>query len=70
MAFKKLSGIDGSDLRLWASSSCAIAFLREIGEQRESALRNLIKSPTEGNAAIVRAFDKVESLMNEARNLK
>jgi hypothetical protein len=70
VAFKKLDGIDGSDLHRWAVSACADAFMKEINGIREVALRNLIKKPTEDNAAIVRSFDKVADLMNEAAKMQ
>lgn len=69
MAFKKLNGIDGSDMHRWGVSPCATAFMDEIAERREVALRALIKKPTEENAAVVRAYDKVSELMEIARKM-
>jgi predicted trehalose synthase len=54
----------------WAVSACADAFMKEIDGVRDVALRNLIKKPTEDNAAIVRSFDKVSDLMNEAAKMQ
>jgi hypothetical protein len=70
MAFKKLQGCDSSDMVLWAMSPMAQNFLTEIGERRDVALRKLIKSPTEESAAVVRAYDHVTSLLEEAQKLK
>jgi len=71
MAFKRLPPtIDSSDMTNWAMSQCAQVFLMEVGVRRDKALRDLIKSPTEENAAIVRAYDHVTSLMKEAQNLR
>jgi hypothetical protein len=44
--------------------------MKEIDGIRDVALRNLIKRPTEDNAAIVRSFDKVSDLMNEAAKMQ
>ena len=69
MAFKKLDGIDGSDMHRWSTSACASAFMDEIADRRRVALGALIKKPTEENAAVVRAYDRVERLMDEARKM-
>ena len=70
MAFKRLDGCDSSDMTAWAMSPMAQNFLREIEERRGKALRDLIKSPTEENAAVVRAYDHVKSLFEEAQKMK
>jgi hypothetical protein len=44
-------------------------FIREIMVPRKQALSRLIKKPTEEDAAIVRAYDRVMSLIEEARNM-
>ncbi len=69
MAFKKLNGIDGSDMHRWSTNACASAFMDEIAERRRIALGALIKKPTEENAAVVRAYDKVAELMETARKM-
>jgi hypothetical protein len=70
MAFKKLTNCDSSDVGLWARHSVAHEFEKEINECREKSLRSLIKKPTEESAAEVRAFDRIVSLLEEARNLQ
>ena len=65
----KYKGIDSSDMQLWASCTCATAFMDDIADRREVALRKLIKTPTEDLAAVVRAYDKVLFLFNENRNV-
>ena len=71
MAFRKLpTGIDRSDMELWAKNRCATVFMEELGVLRDNALRALIKRPTEEDAAIVRAYDRVSALREEAKNLK
>lgn len=69
MASKRYKGIDSSDMQLWASSPCATAFIADIVDSRESALRALIKTPTEEKAAVVRAYDKVLALFDDNRNV-
>ena len=69
MAFKKLINCDASDVSLWARGVVAGEFEKEIDECREKSLRALIKKPTEENAAEVRAFDRVKSLLEEARRM-
>lgn len=70
MAFKKLQGCDSSDMTIWAMSPMAQNFLAEVEERRGAALRKLIKSPTEESAAVVRAYDYVTSLFEEAQKLR
>ena len=70
MSFRKLDNCDSSDMTAWAMSPMAQNFLREIGERRDKALRDLIKSPSEESAAVVRAYDHVTSLFKEAQNMK
>lgn len=70
MSFKKLDGCDSSDMNIWADSAMAGNFLREVDDQRKAALGRLIKKPTEENAAIVRSFDFVKRLFEDARNMK
>jgi hypothetical protein len=70
MAFKKLINCDSSDVGLWARHTVAYEFEKEIEQCRAKSLRDLIKKPTEENAAEVRAFDRVVSLLEEARNLQ
>jgi hypothetical protein len=70
MAFRKLEGCDSSDMAIWAMSPMASNLLREVEDRRAKALRDLIKAPTEENAAVVRAYDCVMSLFEEARKLK
>ena len=41
----------------------------EVADRRRVALSALIKKPTEENAAVVRAYDRVERLMDEARKM-
>ena len=69
MAFRKLSTCDGSDVGLWARHIVAQEFEKEIDECREKSLRALVKKPTEESAAEVRAFDRVKSLLEEARRM-
>lgn len=69
MAFKKLVNCDSSDVALWANGIVAREFEKEIDGHREKSLRALIKKPTEENAAEVRAYDKVKSLLEEARRM-
>jgi hypothetical protein len=45
------------------------AFLAEIDLERSKSLRALVKKPTEESAAEVRAFDRVKSLVEEARRM-
>lgn len=70
MAFNSLTGCDSSDVQIWASSPVARNFIEEVVSRRETALRELIKSPSEESAAIVRAYDHVLGLFKEARELK
>ena len=71
MSFKKLpQGLDKSDIELWARNRVATTFLKEVMVHRENALRALIKKPTDELAAVVRAYDSVERLFEEAKNLK
>ena len=70
VAFKKLTNCDSSDLSLWANSKASGEFMKEVMTERAKALRALIKSPTEESASIVRAYDRVAGLMEEARGLK
>jgi hypothetical protein len=69
MAWKKPINCDSSDIGLWARHTVAHQFEREINEHRDKSLRSLIKKPTEESAAEVRAFDRVVSLLEEARKL-
>jgi hypothetical protein len=70
MAFRKLEGCDMSDMNLWAKSLPAQNFIKEVNERRAKALRALIKCGNEENAAIVRAYDFVSRLFDEARTGK
>lgn len=70
MSFKKLDGCDSSDMNIWADSAMAGNFMREVGERRDKALRDLVKKPSEENAAIVRSYDSINSLFNEAKTMK
>ena len=67
MGFKKLEDCDSSDMFIWANSAPTKNFVREIMVPRNQALGRLIKKPTEEDAAIVRAYDRVMSLIEEAR---
>jgi hypothetical protein len=69
VAFNKLEGCDSSDMAIWATSAMSENFLKEIMVPREQALGRLIKKPTEEDAAIVRAYDRVVRLMEEAANI-
>jgi hypothetical protein len=44
--------------------------MREVGERRKTALNRLVKKPTEENAAIVRSFDYIMRLFEDARTMK
>ena len=70
MAFRKLKDCDSSDMTAWAMSAMAQNFLWEVDERRAKALRDLIKAPTEENAARVRAYDHVKGLFKEAQNMR
>jgi len=70
MAFKKLVNCDSSDMVRWANSLPTREFVIELNLGREKSLRALIKKPTEESAAEVRAFDRIVSLIEEARNMR
>lgn len=70
MPFKKLEGCDSSDMTVWAMSPMAQNFLGEVKERRDTALNKLIKGPSEENAAVVRTYDKITRLFEEAQKLK
>jgi hypothetical protein len=56
-------------MQLWASCACATAFIDDIEELRDLAIKKLIKSPTENLAAVVRAYNKILGLFNESRDV-
>jgi hypothetical protein len=67
VAFNKLGDYDKSDLMAWANHGIAKIFVEEIMVLRNMSLKKLIKKPTEEYAADVRAYDKILSLIEEAR---
>jgi hypothetical protein len=67
VAYNKLIDCDKSDMSMWANSVMAKNFIREITELREVRLRKLIDKPTEAHAESVKAFDKILSLIEEAK---
>jgi len=66
----KLEDCDASDMNIWADSYCAKSFMREVEGRRKAALGKLVKKPTEENAAIVRSFDSIMRLFEDARTMK
>jgi len=70
MAFRNLDGCDMSDMKIWAQSIPADNFIKEVRDRRARAIRTLIKHGNEENAAVVRAYDFVNRLFEEARNGK
>lgn len=69
MAFKKLDGCDKSDMSLWGLAVTTRNFKMELDSMREQALRNLIKTPSDGAAERVRVLDSVLGLIEEAANM-
>jgi hypothetical protein len=73
MAFNRLKGLDNSDMRVWATSDPAQVFISEVMEQRNIALRNLLKCKASDHdqwKESYKAFDKVITFFDEAANLK
>jgi len=66
----RLEDCDASDMNIWADSYCAKSFIREVSTRRKAALGKLVKKPTEENAAIVRSFDSIMRLFEDARTMK
>lgn len=75
MAFNNLEhyGIDASDMRLWATSNSARAFVAEIQEQRGLVFKRLLKDGEKRhseNAEAYKAFEKVLRLIEAASKVK
>lgn len=74
MAFKDLrrSGMDESDMSLWAKDDCAVVFVNEVKSLRDKALRDLLKCKATDHdqyAQEYKAFEKVLTLLAEAADL-
>lgn len=62
--------MDNSDMQLWATHACSYQFFSEVEKEIEAGIRALIKNPTHENAEKVKAFQKIVSLIEEARSIK
>ena len=75
MAYSNLGhyGIDASDMRTWAGSGSTRAFIAEIMEQKDLALKKLLKEGEKNhsaNAESHKAFEKILRLIEGASKLK
>lgn len=75
MAYSNLGhyGIDASDMRTWAGSGSTRAFIAEIKEQKDLALKKLLKEGEKKhseNAESHKAFEKILRLIEGASKLK
>lgn len=75
MAFNNLGnfGIDSSDLRQWAGSPSTKAFIAEIREQKDLALKRLLKEGEKKhseNAESHKAYEKVLRIIECASKIK